>query len=35
MSRVGKAPVKIASGVKVDLKDGTFKVEGPKGKTLF
>ena len=32
MSRVGKAPVKIAQGVKVDVKDGLVKVEGPKGK---
>lgn len=32
MSRVGKAPVKIPSGVKVELKGQTLKVEGPKGK---
>lgn len=32
MSRVGKAPVKIIQGVKVDIKDGLVKVEGPKGK---
>ena len=32
MSRVGKVPVKIAQGVKVDIKDGIVKVEGPKGK---
>lgn len=33
MSRVGKAPVKILQGVKVDInKDGLVKVEGPKGK---
>lgn len=32
MSRVGKVPVKIHSGVKVDIKDGLVKVEGPKGK---
>lgn len=32
MSRVGKVPVKILQGVKVDLKDGLIKVEGPKGK---
>ena len=32
MSRVGKVPVKILQGVKVDIKDGTVKVEGPKGK---
>lgn len=32
MSRVGKAPVKLAQGVKVDVKDQVVKVEGPKGK---
>lgn len=32
MSRVGKAPVKVLQGVKVDVKDGLVKVEGPKGK---
>jgi large subunit ribosomal protein L6 len=32
MSRVGKAPVKIQQGVKVDIKEGLVKVEGPKGK---
>ncbi len=32
MSRVGKVPVKISQGVKVDIKDGLVKVEGPKGK---
>lgn len=32
MSRVGKAPVKIQQGVKVDIKDQLVKVEGPKGK---
>jgi large subunit ribosomal protein L6 len=32
MSRVGKVPVKILQGVKVDLKSGKLKVEGPKGK---
>ena len=35
MSRVGKAPIKIASGVKVDLKGHVLKVEGPKGKLSF
>jgi len=35
MSRVGKAPVKIASGVKVDLKGQLLKIEGPKGKLSF
>ena len=32
MSRVGKAPIPIPSGVKVELKDGALHVEGPKGK---
>ena len=32
MSRVGKAPVKIHQGVKVEIKDSIVKVEGPKGK---
>jgi len=32
MSRVGKAPVKIAQGVKVNVKDDSILVEGPKGK---
>ena len=32
MSRVGKVPVKILQGVKVDIKGGNVKVEGPKGK---
>jgi len=32
MSRVGKAPVKIQQGVKVDVKDRNVRVEGPKGK---
>jgi large subunit ribosomal protein L6 len=35
MSRVGKAPVKIAQGVKIDLKGQLIKVEGPKGKLSF
>ena len=35
MSRVGKVPVKILSGVKVDVKDGLVKVEGPKGKLSY
>jgi large subunit ribosomal protein L6 len=35
MSRVGKAPIKIASGVKLDLKGQLLKVEGPKGKLSF
>lgn len=32
MSRVGKQPIKIPSGVKVELKEGKVRVEGPKGK---
>jgi large subunit ribosomal protein L6 len=32
MSRVGKVPIKIQAGVKVDIKDDLIKVEGPKGK---
>ena len=32
MSRVGKTPVKILQGIKVEVKDGVVKVEGPKGK---
>lgn len=32
MSRVGKAPIKLPQGVKVELKTGSLKVEGPKGK---
>jgi len=32
MSRIGKAPIKLPSGVKVQLSDRTVRVEGPKGK---
>jgi large subunit ribosomal protein L6 len=32
MSRIGKQPVAIPGGVKVQVADGTVKVEGPKGK---
>ena len=35
MSRVGKAPIKIAAGVKIDLKGQLIKIEGPKGKLSF
>jgi large subunit ribosomal protein L6 len=31
MSRIGKQPVSIPSGVKVELKGDEFKVQGPKG----
>src|SRR5262249_38735160 len=32
MSRIGKQPVAVPSGVKVQVKDGQVHVEGPKGK---
>jgi large subunit ribosomal protein L6 len=32
MSRIGKQPVTIPAGVKVQLADGMVRVEGPKGK---
>jgi len=32
MSRIGKQPVAIPGGVKVQIADGTIRVEGPKGK---
>src|SRR5262245_58896727 len=32
MSRIGKQPVTIPTGVKVQVSGGTVKVEGPKGK---
>lgn len=32
MSRVGKQPIKVPSGVKIDIKDGLVRVEGAKGK---
>jgi large subunit ribosomal protein L6 len=32
MSRIGKKPVAIPSGVKIEVKDGRLCVEGPKGK---
>ena len=35
MSRIGKMPIKIQSGVKIDLKAGLLKVEGPKGKLQY
>ena len=35
MSRVGKAPIKLAAGVKIDHKGQVIKVEGPKGKLSF
>lgn len=32
MSRIGKQPIPVPAGVKVQLADGVIKVEGPKGK---
>ena len=32
MSRIGKQPVPIPDKVKVDIKDTTVRVEGPRGK---
>ena len=32
MSRVGSMPVSIPGGAKVEVKDGVFHIEGPKGK---
>ncbi len=31
MSRIGKEPIKVPSGVTVSLKEGVFNVKGPKG----
>lgn len=31
MSRIGKKPIQLPQGVKVELKDGTVAVKGPKG----
>jgi large subunit ribosomal protein L6 len=35
MSRIGKQPIAIPAGVKVQLAEGTVRVEGPKGKLEF
>jgi large subunit ribosomal protein L6 len=35
MSRVGKKPIEIPKNVKVEIKDATVKIEGPKGKWDF
>jgi len=35
MSRVGKSPVKIPAGVKINVAGQTVQVEGPKGKLAF
>ncbi|MDD5019494.1 MAG: 50S ribosomal protein L6 [Candidatus Omnitrophica bacterium] len=35
MSKIGKRPVDILPGVKINLQEGYLKVEGPKGKLEF
>src|SRR5438270_790605 len=35
MSRIGKQPIAIPGGVKVQIADGKVRVEGPKGKLEF
>jgi large subunit ribosomal protein L6 len=35
MSRIGKEPVPVPAGVKVQVADGKVRVEGPKGKLEF
>ena len=35
MSRIGKQPVTLPAGVKLAVKDGHIKVEGPRGKLEF
>jgi large subunit ribosomal protein L6 len=35
MSRIGKQPIKIPDGVTAEMKDGEFKVKGPKGELSF
>jgi large subunit ribosomal protein L6 len=35
MSRVGKSPIKVPSGVKINISGQTVNVEGPKGKMSF
>jgi large subunit ribosomal protein L6 len=35
MSRVGKLPIPLPSGVKVHITDGVVRVEGPKGKLEY
>lgn len=35
MSRIGKKPIPLPSGVKVNVSQGSVKVEGPKGKIAF
>jgi large subunit ribosomal protein L6 len=35
VSRIGRAPIQIPQGVKIDYKDGLMKVEGPLGKLQY
>lgn len=35
MSRIGKKPVEIPSGVKINIAEGAINVEGPKGKLSY
>ena len=35
MSRIGKQPVAIPGGVKIQIAEGKVRVEGPKGKLEF
>jgi large subunit ribosomal protein L6 len=35
MSRIGKKPVDLPSSVKLNIKDNTVNIEGPKGKLSF
>ena len=32
MSRIGKKPIAIPKGVKIDVKPGSVEIQGPKGK---
>ena len=34
MSRIGKQPIQVPGGTKVELQNGTFVAEGPKGKVV-
>jgi large subunit ribosomal protein L6 len=35
MSRIGRKPIPVPSGVKIAMKDGSIDVQGPKGKLSF
>lgn len=34
MSRVGRKPIPVPQGAKIEIRDGAFHVEGPKGKVV-